>query len=202
MPSTDDTRRGSRAPAQNVLQRSTQNCPSIIYVDNRVTILCVIVPKITRNTLKMAAIFFNCLQNDGYNGMMYSAILFLKSTLHKTYRRVYLESTLKGLRLLVSEINVLLWKWPPSFLNDLKMADTMTWCIRHYFFYNLRPRKKNILSKMKVLRLFRDIVTRRPFFKMAATAPTGKIWLDTIANLLVLVYCTSVPSFMLLPHNA
>ena len=31
-----------------------------------------------------------------------------------------IESTLKALRLLVSEIDVLLWKWPPCFLNGFQ----------------------------------------------------------------------------------
>ncbi len=62
------------------------------------------------------------LQNGGYIGMMYSTILFLESTPHKTY----IESTLKALRLLVSEIDVLLWKWPPF----CKMASQcqIEWC--------------------------------------------------------------------------
>ena len=33
----------------------------------------------------MIAIFLNDLQNDGYIGMMYSGILFLDFTPHKTY---------------------------------------------------------------------------------------------------------------------
>ena len=41
----------------------------------------------------------NGLQNGGYNGMMYSAIRFLKSTPRKP-----IESTMMALRLLVSEI--------------------------------------------------------------------------------------------------
>ena len=31
-----------------------------------------------------------------------------------------IESKLKALRLLVSEIDVLLWKWPPCFLNGFQ----------------------------------------------------------------------------------
>ena len=57
-----------------------------MYVDTTVTFLCIIVSKISRITLKMVAIFGkNGLQNGGYIGMMYSAILFLESTPHKTY---------------------------------------------------------------------------------------------------------------------
>ena len=45
--------------------------------------------------------FKNGLQNGGYNGMIYPAIVFfLKSTPQKTY----IESTMIALRLLVSEI--------------------------------------------------------------------------------------------------
>ena len=54
-------------------------------VDKRVTIICLIVSKISRRTLKMATIFLNGLQNGGYNGMMNSTIIFLKSTPHKSY---------------------------------------------------------------------------------------------------------------------
>ena len=38
---------------------------------------------------------------------------------------LYIESKLKVLCLLVSEIDVLLWKLPPCFLMTSKMADTM-----------------------------------------------------------------------------
>ena len=48
----------------------------------------------------MAAIFKNGFQNGGYNGMIYPAIVFLKSTPQKTY----MDSTMIALRLLVSEI--------------------------------------------------------------------------------------------------
>ena len=37
MPSIDDTRRGSRAPAQNVLQRSTQNSSCLINIHHTCT---------------------------------------------------------------------------------------------------------------------------------------------------------------------
>ena len=84
----------------------------MIYVDNRVKIFCLIVSMITCNTLKMAAIFFNCLQNDGCNGLLYSAILF--SDIYGQ-QNPYIQSTSKPLRFLVSEIDVLLWKWSPFF---------------------------------------------------------------------------------------
>ena len=58
----------------------------MIYVDTRVTIICIMFSKITRITLKKAAIFLKMAsKNGGYNGMMYLAILFLESTPHKTY---------------------------------------------------------------------------------------------------------------------
>ena len=56
-------------------------------------------------------------------------------------QNLYLESKLKALRLLVSGIDVLLWKWPPFFKMASKMTDTISWCIRQYFFWNLRPTK-------------------------------------------------------------
>ena len=72
----------------------------MVFVDTRVTILCLKVSKIRHVTLEMATIFKNGLQNGGYNGMIYPAIVFLKSTPQKTY----IESTMIALRLLVSEI--------------------------------------------------------------------------------------------------
>ena len=40
-------------------------------------------------------------------------------------QNIYIESILKALRLLVSEIDVLLWKWPPFFKMASKMMYTM-----------------------------------------------------------------------------
>ena len=53
----------------------------MIYVDSMM-IICLMFSKITRITLKKGRHFFleNGLQNGGYNGMMYLAILFLEST--------------------------------------------------------------------------------------------------------------------------
>ena len=73
----------------------------------------------------------NDLQNGGYIGIMYSAILFLDFTPHKTY---IVGSTLKALRLLVSEIDVLLWKWPPFCKMAITMSDRVVWYISQYFF--------------------------------------------------------------------
>ena len=56
--------------------------------------------------------------------MMYLAILFLESTPHKTYR-TYIESTMEALRLLGSEIDVLLWKWPPFCKMGFTRSDRM-----------------------------------------------------------------------------
>ena len=52
-------------------------------------------------TLEMAAIFKNGLQNGGYNGMIYPAIVF--SEIYAP-ENLYMESTMIALRLLVSEI--------------------------------------------------------------------------------------------------
>ena len=77
--------------------------------------------------------------------MMYSTILFLESTPHKTY--IYIESTLKALRLLVSELDVLLWKWPPF----CKMASQcqIEWCgtCPNTFFLKSTPHKTYIYSE-------------------------------------------------------
>ena len=43
---------------------------------------------------------------------------------------------------------------------------------------------------------------QRPFFKMAATAPTGEIWQGTIAKFFFFLSCTCVPNLVLLPQNA
>ena len=40
-------------------------------------------------------------------------------------QNIYIESILRALRLLVSEIDVLLWKWPPFFKMASKMMYTM-----------------------------------------------------------------------------
>ena len=45
--------------------------------------------------------FLNGIQNGGYNGLMYLAMLFLKST---PPENLYMESAMISLRLLVSEI--------------------------------------------------------------------------------------------------
>ena len=74
--------------------------------------------------------------------MMYSAILFLDSTPHTTY----IQSTLKALCLLVSGIDVLLWKWPPF----CKMAFTMSDSGVVYFailFLKSTPHKTYIYSQ-------------------------------------------------------
>ena len=49
------------------------------------TILCLKVSKIRHMTVEMAAIFKNGRENGGYNGMIYPAIVFRKSTPQKTY---------------------------------------------------------------------------------------------------------------------
>ena len=53
-------------------------------------------------TLEMAAMFLNGLQNGGYNGLLYSAILFFSEICAP--ENLYIASTMMALRLLVSEI--------------------------------------------------------------------------------------------------
>ena len=62
--------------------------------------------------------------------MMYSEIIFLESTPHKTY----IESTLEVLRLLGSDIDVILGKWTPFCKMGFTMSDRMVWYIWQYFF--------------------------------------------------------------------
>ena len=52
--------------------------------------------------MEMAAIFKNGLQNGGYNGMTYPAIVFFSEIYAP--ENLYMESTMIALRLLVSEI--------------------------------------------------------------------------------------------------
>ena len=68
----------------------------------------------------MAVIFLNGFQNGGFNAMLYSAILF--SEIYAP-QNLYLELKLKALRLLVSEIDVLIWQWPPFSKMASKMTD-------------------------------------------------------------------------------
>ena len=49
-------------------------------------------------------------------------------------QNLYIESTLKALRFLVSEIDVLLWKWPPFCKMAFTMSDRVVWYISQYFF--------------------------------------------------------------------
>ena len=97
------------------------------------TFLCLIVSKITPITLKMVAIFVKWLQkwriqwHDEF-GNTFSGIY--------APQNLYIESTLKALRLLVSEIDVLLWKWPPFCKMAFTMSDRVVWYIIvwQYFF--------------------------------------------------------------------
>ena len=72
--------------------------------------------------------------------MMCSAILFLDFGFHAP-QNLYIKSTLKALCLLVSEIDVLLWKWPPFCKMAFTMSDRAVWYISQYFFWNLRLTK-------------------------------------------------------------
>ena len=50
-------------------------------------------------------------------------------------KNIYIESTLKALQLLVSEIDVLLWKWSPfKNKNDLQNGGYNGMIYRQYFF--------------------------------------------------------------------
>ena len=80
------------------------------------------VSKIIRITLNMAVIVLNGFRNGGYKGIMYSAILF--SEIYSP-QNIYIMPILKALRLLVSEIDVPLWKCPPFFKMASKMMYTM-----------------------------------------------------------------------------
>ena len=53
----------------------------------------------------------------------------------------YIESTLKALRILVYEIDVLLWKWPPFCKMAFTTSDRVVWYISQYVFWNLRLTK-------------------------------------------------------------
>ena len=55
-------------------------------IESKVKALRLLVSEIDLLLCKWSPFFLNCLQNGGYNGMMYSEILFLKSTPQKTYR--------------------------------------------------------------------------------------------------------------------
>ena len=86
------------------------------------TFLCPIISKISRITLKMVAIFvkwppkwrihWHDVFDNAFSGI--------------NAPQNYVESTLKALRLLVSEIDVSPWKWPPF----CKMASQcqIEWC--------------------------------------------------------------------------
>ena len=56
-------------------------------------------------------------------------------------QNLYIESTLNALRLLVSEIDVILWKWPPFCKMAFTISDRMVWYTWQYFFCNLRLTK-------------------------------------------------------------
>ena len=58
--------------------------PQYLDIESNVKALHFLVSEIDILLWKWTPFFKNGLQNGGYNGMMYSAILFLKSTPHKT----------------------------------------------------------------------------------------------------------------------
>ena len=96
-----------------------------------------------------------------------------------------IESTLKAMRLLVSEIDVLglLWKWPPF----CKMAFTMSdrWCdtFGNTFSQIFASQNLYIESKLKVLCLLvSEIVAILENGSGPNRHSTGVIWLGTIAK--------------------
>ena len=103
----------------------------MICVDTTVAFLCLIVSKISRITLKMVAIFvkwppkWRIHWHDVF-GNTFSGIY--------APQNLYIESTLKALRLFVSEIDVLLWKWTPFCKMAFTMSDRVVWYISQYFF--------------------------------------------------------------------
>ena len=77
--------------------------PQNLDIESKLKALRLLVSEIEVLLRKWPPFCLNGLQNGGYNGMMYSAILFLKCTPQKTY--IYtVESTMMALRLLVSEM--------------------------------------------------------------------------------------------------
>ena len=123
----------------------------MICVDTTVAFLCLIVSKISRITLKMVAIFvkwppkWRIHWHDVF-GNTFSGIY--------APQNLYIESTMMALRLLVSEIDVLLWKWTPFCKMAFTMSDRVVWYISQYFFSEIYASQNlYIQSKLKVLRL-------------------------------------------------
>ena len=113
------------------------------------------------------------------------------------YKKI--KSTLKALRLLCSEIDVLLWKWRPFFQIAYKQWHDI---FGNTFSEICAPKTYRVDNEGSTLLRFGDMVTRRPFFKMAASAPTGEIWLGTIAKKnLVFVYIVHVCQVSCFYHN-
>ena len=83
-----------------ILFLSEIHAPQNLDIESKLKALRLLVSEIDVLLCKWPPFCINDLQNGGYNGMMYPAILFLKSTAQKTY----IESTMMALRLLVSEI--------------------------------------------------------------------------------------------------
>ena len=73
--------------------------------------------------------------------MMYSAILFLKSTPQKN---LDIESKLKALHQLFSEIDVLLCKWPPFCIKDLQNGGYNGMMYSAILFLKSKPQKTYI----------------------------------------------------------
>ena len=61
------------------------HAPQNLDIESKLKALCLLVSEIDVLLCKWRPFCINGLQNGGYNGMVYSAILFLKSTPQKTY---------------------------------------------------------------------------------------------------------------------
>ena len=91
--------------------------PQNLDIESRLKAQYPLVSEIDLLLWKWPPSFLNGLQNGGYNGMVYSAIFFSEMP---APQNLEIESKLKSLRLLVSEIDVLLRKWPPFCINGLQ----------------------------------------------------------------------------------
>ena len=122
-------------------------CPYMICVDTTVTFLCLIVWKICRIRSPFFVKWPPKWRIDWHDvfGNTFSGIYATQN--------LYIESTLKALRLLVSEIDVLLWKWLPFYKMAFTMSARMVWYISQYFSEIYASQNLYIQSKLKVLRL-------------------------------------------------
>ena len=112
---------------------------------------------------------------QNYNGMIYRQYFSEIYATQNLYKKI--KSTLNALRLIFSEIGVLLWKWRPFFQIAYKQWHDI---FGNTFSEICAPKTYRVDNEGSTLLRFGDMVTGRPFFKMAASAPTGEICLGTI----------------------